>query len=404
MKAHILIIADGRSPTTQSWIRNIQSYDYRVSLISTFNCTPLPYLENFHILPVAFSRFGSEQGAIKTELPKKDYKSILKRFSALLQKLRYWLGPLTLLKYAKPYKILVDQIQPDFVHALRIPFEGMLGSFTPKKFPFIAATWGNDLTLHAKGSPFMRLFTKRCLHRADGLTSDTHRDIQLAKDWGLNPLSPILVVPGSGGIDLQKIHNAREFNFEEYGISSSGPWVVNPRGMRPGSVHQDVFFRAIPKILEKQPDVCFICPGLKGIGQIEEWVKALKIQNNTFLLPKLPQVQLWALFKKSSIFVSPSSHDGTPNSLLESMACGNFPVVGDIESMHEWIEDGVNGYLVNPQDPDKLAEAILNALTDKALIVRAKQHNHVILHERAELCATLPMIDTYYAHITKTNL
>jgi hypothetical protein len=36
------------------------------------------------------------------------------------------------------------------VHALRIPFEGMLGSYTPAGIPFVAATWGNDLTLHAR--------------------------------------------------------------------------------------------------------------------------------------------------------------------------------------------------------------------------------------------------------------
>jgi hypothetical protein len=44
--------------------------------------------------------------------------------------------------------------------------------------------------------------------------------------------------------------------------------------------------------------------------------------------------------------VSPAIHDGTPNSLLEGMACGCFPVAGDLESIREWITHGQNGLLV----------------------------------------------------------
>jgi hypothetical protein len=101
----------------------------------------------------------------------------------------------------------------------------------------------------------------------------------------------------------------------------------------------------------KKPHTCFICPSLAGNAQAQAWVEQFGLQQSTHLLPKLPQPMLWSLLKRSQVFVSPSSHDGTPNSLLEAMACGSFPVVGDIESMREWIEPGVNGLLVDPHSP-----------------------------------------------------
>jgi glycosyltransferase involved in cell wall biosynthesis len=323
---------------------------------------------------------------------------LLRRFAPLVQGLRYRLGPLTLRRYAKPYLDFVDKIQPDLVHALRIPFEGMLGSVTPAGLPFLAATWGNDLTLHAQGSPAMRKLTRLCLTRADGLTSDTRRDVRLAHEWGLHPDAPTLVVPGSGGLDLDAIQAAAPESFDptKYGIPTGRPWVVNPRGLRPGSVHQETFFRAIPKILAGEPGALFICPSLAGIRQAEGWVDQLGIAESTFLLPRLPQETLWALFKQSQVFVSPSSHDGTPNTLLEALACGCYPVAGRIESLAQWIEPGRNGALVDPRDPDALAEAILTALHSPALREQSATFNQELIRQRAAQSATRPRIDAFY--------
>jgi glycosyltransferase involved in cell wall biosynthesis len=400
MSKHVLLIADGRSPTANSWITNLQTLGYDVSLVSTFPCTPPYGLRMFYILPVALSRLSSDSPASGQPTPSSQRSSplrtMIRRFAPTLQSLRYIIGPLTLFRFALTYRRLVKLVNPDLVHALRIPFEGMLGSYTPNGFPFLASTWGNDLTLHADGSCLMRAFTKRCLGRADGLTADTHRDIRLVLEWGLSTTVPTLVVPGSGGLDLDAIMAADGFNPSDYGIPTACDWVVNPRGMRPGSVHQDVFFAAIPAVLAERPHTCFICPSLADNAQAQAWVAQYNLQQSTYLLPKLPQPLLWSLLKSSQLFVSPSSHDGTPNSLLEAMACGNFPVVGDIESMREWIEPGVNGLLVDPHNPQELAAAICQALEDPNLRQAAANHNLALVKQRAAQSATRPQIDAFY--------
>ena len=397
MKGHILVIADGRSPTALSWIENVKSLGYKISLVSTYPCEPPEGLNQFHMLPIAFSRFSGRSATKKTPSSDRPMRSFIRRFSPTLQKLRYFLGPLTLVRQRANFQRIVNDIQPDLVHALRIPFEGMLGSYTPAEFPFLAATWGNDLTLHAKGSLLMKIFTRRCLKRADGLTSDTHRDVRLSRTWGLDADAPALVIPGSGGLDLEAIQQAGPFNTGQFGIMGHGNWVVNPRGFRYGSVRQDVFFAAIPKVLEERPDTSFICPGMAGKKQAHEWVRQFGIGTQTFLLPQLEQPQLWALFKRSQVFVSPSVHDGTPNALLEAMACGCLPVVGDIESLREWIQHNKNGLLVDPTDPDSLAEAIILALDRPAFHQQAAEINLTMIEERAAQSAARMKIDRFYS-------
>jgi len=397
MKKHILIMADGRSPTTKSWIKNSLSLGYRVSVISSFQCEKPKGLVHFHVLPIAFSRFSTgSQTSDKKEETSFGIKKLVKRFSPLLQNLRYILGPLSILKYARQYQRLVTEIKPDLVHALRIPYEGMLASYTPKDIPLILAIWGNDLTLHAKGSLLMRFFTKRSLTRADGLISDTQRDLSLAVDWGLDPMSPVLCVPGSGGLDLEAVEKSQDF-INHFDIPKDTSWVVNPRGLRPGSVHQEVFFEAIPEVLKSRQDISFICPSLEAQPQAQAWIRQFDIEDGIFLLPKLPQSQLWALFKKSALFVSPSSHDGTPNTLLEAMACGSLPILGDIESAREWVEQGRNGLLVNPRDPHALAQAILDGLNQPELRHNAAVINQEIIKKRASLEATRPLINDFYS-------
>src|SRR5690606_6967952 len=58
------------------------------------------------------------------------------------------------------------------------------------------------------------------------------------------------------------------------------------------------------------------------------------------------------------IYVSFASFDGIPNSLLEAMACGLVPIVGDLPQLHEWVEHGVTGYLVPQADIKGLAAKI----------------------------------------------
>jgi glycosyltransferase involved in cell wall biosynthesis len=400
MKGHILIVADGRSPTALSWIKNIQSMGYQVSLISSFYCEKPPQIKGFSILPIALSRFSANSQVVREQSSITKGKTLVRRFAPFLQKIRYILGPLSLLRYASPYKKLVEEIAPDLVHALRIPYEGMLGSSTPREIPFVAAIWGNDLTLHAKGSWLMRRFTRRCLSRADGLTSDTERDIRLAFNCGLSSTAPTLTIPGSGGLNWDAIENSGEFD-NPFNIPEGVAWVVNPRGLRPGSVHQEVFFEAVSRVIKAQPNVRFICPNLAGQSQAEVWVKQFNIEAQTFLLPKLTQSQLWALFKKSALFVSPSSHDGTPNTLLEAMACGCLPIVGDIESMRAWIDHGKNGFLIDPLDSHALAQAMIAALKDPALRQSAAEINLEKIKQQAAQDVTLPLIDAFYAQFLK---
>lgn len=384
---HLLLVADGRSPITRRWIQNIRSEDTLITLISTYPCTMPEGVEAMMVMPVAFAGLSGSQAGSGTPSQK---KNLVARFRPLLSRLRYLLGPLTLPSRGRSFARLVSQLKPDVVHALRIPYEGMLASYTPKGIPLILSTWGNDLTLHAPASRRMSMLTRRTLQRADALMADCSRDIHLAQQWGFDPGKPSLVVVGNGGLDLAEVQKISSTESKTQPVQ-----ILNPRGMR-NYVRNDTFFKSVPLVLSRHPEVHFVCASMAGQPEAEAWLDRLNLRRNVTLLPFMNQPELWQEFARSTISVSISTHDGTPNSLLEAMAFGCLPVCGDLESIREWITPGVNGLLVDPSNPQALADALCLALETPALIEKAAQANREIIQERAEITSTREHIRNFY--------
>ena len=270
----------------------------------------------------------------------------VRRFRDFFLTFRYQSAPFSIPFSGRRFAAIAKKIRPDLIHALRIPFEGMTASYAPARYPLAVSVWGNDLTLHAYGSAGMMQLTRRTLARTNGLAADTRRDIRLARALGLADGKATAVVPGNGGIDIPSLVLASEADAPILRrLPPNREFILNPRGFRPGSVRTDTFFGAVPIVARQFPNILFVCPAMADQPEALDWVRELKIERNVLLLPSLPQPNLWALFHHALMTITVSQHDGTPNSLLEAMTIGCFPVAGDIESLREWITPGVNGLL-----------------------------------------------------------
>ena len=74
---------------------------------------------------------------------------------------------------------------------------------------------------------------------------------------------------------------------------------------------------------------------------------------------------LSALYRLADVFVFPSLYEGFGLPPLEAMACGTPVVVSNVSSLPEVVGDA--GILVNPYDPESIADGIAQVLSDDAL-------------------------------------
>lgn len=389
----ILFVADGRSPIALNWINGQIEAGHEVHLQSSFSCQPELSLASLTTIPLTFSRVagttsrGGRVSGLRRVFP-----------VGLRTTLRQWLVPHSLSKAATSLQSAIKTIKPDLIHAMRIPFEGMVSALAIREMvsppPLLVSIWGNDFTLHAPSTRHMAELTRQTLKYASALHADCWRDLRLAREWGFAPEKPTIVLPGGGGVQPEVFYPG------EQALANSDPaqTVIQPRGFR-AYVQNEAFFKAIPLILAQAPQTRFLLPGMADEIQAQDWVRQLSISQAVELLPYQTRSQMADLFRQSHVIVSPTTHDGTPNTLLEALACGCFPVAGDIESLREWINPGVNGLLCDPTNPSALAEDILQALSAPDLRQQARSVNLILIAEHANYSAVMEQAQAFYRYL-----
>ena len=75
--------------------------------------------------------------------------------------------------------------------------------------------------------------------------------------------------------------------------------------------------------------------------------------------------QKWQLMLESQLLVLPSYNEGLPMAVLEAMSYGLPIVASDVGDMSAAVQEGVNGYLISPGNPDQISEAINKILSKK---------------------------------------
>src|SRR5262249_312862 len=132
----IAFIADARSPTSRNWIAHFVARGHDVNVIATYPCLS-DSISGARIIqiPIAFSRLAGLRRDAQTE--GKARKSLIdvsmdkirsgSAFGALVAAWT-WLSPIEIHRHVKNVRRLITDLSPDLVHAMRIPFEGILGS------------------------------------------------------------------------------------------------------------------------------------------------------------------------------------------------------------------------------------------------------------------------------------
>lgn len=125
------------------------------------------------------------------------------------------------------------------------------------------------------------------------------------------------------------------------------------------------------KAMEKLPDAKLV---LVGDGahrkMMMKLAKKLNVDDRVTFTGFVSQEELWANLLEAEVFVMPSRknmHEGTNRATVEAMMAGLPVVVTSAGGFSYLVNDGVNGFVVEPENVDQLADAISKLLQDKKL-------------------------------------
>lgn len=367
----ILLMADTQSPITWGWIEAVRSAGVTVLGIDGKEWPECQAVRgNDHALGARLNR------RIRS------FSKVTPRRLVAIHRLRRLLGPSLARLKGLQLRRVVTAMQPDLIHALRIPCEGIMAAAAcPPNVPLAVSIWGNDLTFVASTNPLIARATRKVLMRTDLLYADCQRDLDLAGAWGLRPNASKSLLPGGGGIDL------KNFSPSSRPSSSSDCWpakfddriILNTRGLGPW-VRNDTLLKALSILapsIDSRARIVFV---RAAHGRtLRDDIACHPLHDKITVTDQLTPAEMAQIFLQSEISVSITDCDGTPNSLLEAMAAGVIPVCSDLPSIREWIEHGRNGFLADPGDPDDVAEALRSALNISA------EKRQEIIHENMQI-------------------
>jgi glycosyltransferase involved in cell wall biosynthesis len=114
-------------------------------------------------------------------------------------------------------------------------------------------------------------------------------------------------------------------------------------------------------VLEQRNDVEFWIAGSGSYqSQLKQRAISLGIDQNIRFLGHISERQeMVRLYQDSLGYIHPAHYEGLPTALLEAMACGCPVVATAVSGALDVIEDGVNGFLAPPRNPEVLAERAL---------------------------------------------
>lgn len=140
------------------------------------------------------------------------------------------------------------------------------------------------------------------------------------------------------------------------------------------------FIEAARIVKDKFPEAKFCMLGhldLQNPGSLTiDRFNELKCNNIIELPGHVNNVQDW--LAKASVFVLPSWREGFPRSTQEAMAMGRAVITSDVPGCRETVQDGLNGFLVEPRSPSALAERMFRFLMRPELITTMGQASHRI--------------------------
>ena len=127
--------------------------------------------------------------------------------------------------------------------------------------------------------------------------------------------------------------------------------------------------RAVPLVLKSRTDVKFMLGGGGPLfSDIESELKQNGLSDRVNLHGWIPHEEVRGYLNQMKLLVMPSYTEGGVQAIaLEAMACGTPVLTTSVAGITELIEDGKNGFILDGDSPQYLADKILAALEHPAL-------------------------------------
>lgn len=265
-------------------------------------------------------------------------------------------------------KVLLE-VKPDVVHSFVLylsctPILRVMQKYN--QTPWLYSSWGSDL-FYFKNVDVYKQDIQRVLPRINYLITDCKRDVFIAKNLGFKGVV-LGTFPGGGGFDFTLSDQYIKPVLERKSILVKGYQGRSGRAIQ--------VLKALELCNDELTNFDIVVFGADE--EVEAYIKENSLTNkfSMHVLPRnqfLPHQSVLKLIGEALVYVGNSNSDGMPNTLLEAIIQGAFPIQSNPGgATSEVITHGENGFLIEDcNNTDEIKALILNAISNSQLIENA---------------------------------
>lgn len=265
---------------------------------------------------------------------------------------------------------IINEIQPDVVHSFEMQHCSYPILRAMKNFPnlkWIYSCWGSDL-FYYKDFKTHNAKIRNILKRIDFLHTDCLRDYNIAKDLGFENKF-LGVIPGGTGYFLEDFLNDK--------LPVTQRKIILVKGYQHKFGRAITVIKALAELKSDIKDYEVVVFGAHK--EVYDFVIKNNLGFKVFGRNELSQKEIMPLMGKSLIYIGNSTSDGIPNTLLEAIVMGTFPIQSNPGKVTEEIIKDNNGLIINnPESTLEIKNLILDALKDVGRLKKAQEINSEI--------------------------
>lgn len=232
---------------------------------------------------------------------------------------------------------------PDVIHAHTLGFDSAIGVWLKAQFscPLVVTTHGSDVSIPYEQG---RLdWIRETGDKADSIVAVSSALADKVRASGTKkPVCTIL-----NGFAIQHLPP----NIERQ------PGSIIQVGYLQDQKRQAITLRAFADLQERHPEMSLT---LVGKGPEREHLEALSrelgVAESVHFTGQISNQEVLTEMAKAQFFCMPSVREGFGIVYLEAMACGCITIGTEGEGIADLIENGKNGFLVPPDDPDAIVD------------------------------------------------
>lgn len=273
------------------------------------------------------------------------------------------------------------------------------GSFRRKLFYyFLAKLFRKKVIYHIHGAEFMLYYNEVYTWEKwliSHVLTNVDNVIALSNRWkkDLQNIAP--------NASIEVVHNpvnSEMFNKKRIHCNVVNVVFMGRLGERKGIYD---LLDVIPKILKEHDNVLFQLCGDGDIKRVQKVIDETGLNENVFVPGWIGVEEKISYLQKGSIFILPSYNEGLPISILEAMASSMSIIATTVGGIPEAVDEGKNGYLIEPGDKLRLEESLVKLIESEKLRKEMGKYSYEKCKQYFDVHVVSQKISNIYASILK---